>query len=280
MEVWPEKHRSRLAGLIGAIGNAGFLVMALVGWQFRVTVDSWRWVALVGASPALITFFIRLFVPESEKWQHATAQKPAHPVRELFAAGLGGRVAIATVLASVALIGTWGSVQWLPSWADQLTHGQNPDAKAITQALSAAGAVLACFLGAWLGGRLGRRLAFALLCIVSLASCAYLFRGVHQYGATFLVMTFIVGGITAAFYGWFPLYLPELFPTRVRATAQGFSFNAGRILAAVGALQMGALMRSFDGSYAQAGAVITLVYVVGLVAIWFAPETRGHTLPE
>jgi MFS family permease len=280
MEVWPEKHRSWLAGLIGAVGNAGFLVIAVIGWSFTVTVESWRWVAVVGATPAVITFFVRLFVPESEKWVHATATQPAHPVRELIAAGYLKRVGLVALIASVALIGTWGSVQWLPLWADQLTGGELPRAKAVTQALSAIGAVLGCFLGSWLGGRFGRRGGYALLCLASLLGSAYLFRAVDAYGTTFLVMTFLVGGITAAFYGWFPLYLPELFPTRIRATAQGTAFNAGRILAAVGAIQMGALMRAFDGSYAQAGAVITLVYAIGLVAIWFAPETRGRPLPE
>jgi hypothetical protein len=93
-------------------------------------------------------------------------------------------------------------------------------------------------------------------------------------------MTFMVGALTASFYGWLPLYLPELFPTRVRATGQGLSFNAGRILAAVGALQMGALMQTFDGSYAKAGAIITLVYVAGLFLIWLAPETKDKPLPE
>ena len=90
----------------------------------------------------------------------------------------------------------------------------------------------------------------------------------------------VVGGFTATFYGWLPLYLPELFPTRVRATGQGLSFNAGRILAAAGALQMGGLMQTFDGSYAKAGAIITLVYVVGMIIVWFAPETKGKPLPE
>ena len=85
---------------------------------------------------------------------------------------------------------------------------------------------------------------------------------------------------TSAFYGWLPLYLPELFPTRVRATGQGLSFNFGRIVAAIGVLGMGQLTSFFGGDYGRAMAAITLIYVVGLVIIWFAPETKGKPLPE
>jgi MFS family permease len=127
---------------------------------------------------------------------------------------------------------------------------------------------------------MGRRPAYFLLCLSSLFLCAYLFRCVTQYGFVFLLVVGLVGGTTAAFYGWLPLYLPELFPTRVRATGQGLSFNFGRILAAIGALQMGQLMQYYDGSYAKAGATITLVYVAGLALIWLAPETKGKPLPE
>ncbi len=153
-------------------------------------------------------------------------------------------------------------------------------AKAHTLALSALGAIFGSLAGAWMGGRLGRRPAYFLLCFASLASCAWLFRGVGTYDLRFLVLTFVVGGMSAAFYGWLPLYLPELFPTRVRATGQGLAYNAGRILAAVGAVQMGSLMQFFKGSYAEAGAVITLVYLLGMVVIWLAPETKGRPLPE
>jgi hypothetical protein len=90
----------------------------------------------------------------------------------------------------------------------------------------------------------------------------------------------IAGAVTAAFYGWLPLYLPELFPTRVRATGQGLSFNFGRILASVAALYMGQLVGALGGDYALAGANITLVYIAGMVLIWFAPETKGKPLPE
>lgn len=282
MEVWPEKHRPLMAGIIGAAANVGFFGIAVLGMFYKVTIDSWRWVALVGAAPAALTFIIRLFVPESEKWQHAvkTSTTKTRPLREIFGPGLIKWTLIATALSSVALIGTWGSVQWLPLWADKMAGAANPMAKAYTQAWSAFGAIIGCLAGAWIGGFFGRRTMYFALCLGSLLSCAWLFRGVDSYGPMFLALTFIVGGLTATFYGWLPLYLPELFPTRVRATGQGLSFNAGRILAAVGALQMGALMQTFDGSYARAGAIISLVYIVGLFIIWFAPETKGKPLPQ
>ena len=282
MEVWPEKHRPLMAGIIGAAANVGFALIAVIGMNFKVTVDSWRWVALVGAAPAALTFVMRLFVPESEKW-HASVKAsatPTRPLSEIFSPPLLKYTLIATLLSSVALIGTWGSVQWLPLWADKMAGAANPMAKAYTQAASAIGAVVGCLLGAWIGGFITRRMAYFLLCLGSLIFCGWLFRGVDHYGALFLALTFIVGGVTAAFYGWLPLYLPELFPTRVRATGQGLSFNAGRILAAVGAVQMGSLMQVFDGSYARAGAIITLVYGLGLFLIWLAPETKGKPLPE
>ena len=201
------------------------------------------------------------------------------PLAEIFGPGLWRHTLLATGLSSVALIGTWGSVQWLPLWADKMAGAADPSAKGWTGMLSGIGAVVGCLLGAYVGKFITRRSAYFLLCVGSLASCAILFRGIDSYGVPFLVMTFLVGGLTAAFYGFLPLYLPELFPTRVRATGQGLSYNSGRILAAVGALQMGNLMQGFDGSYAKAGAVITLIYVAGMVLIWFAPETKGKPLP-
>jgi MFS family permease len=131
-----------------------------------------------------------------------------------------------------------------------------------------------------MGGRIGRRPAYFLLCLASLLSCGCLFRFVNQYGGAFLFMVFLVGASTGTFYGWLPLYLPELFPTRVRATGQGLCYNSGRIFAAVGALQMGRLLKQFEGSYARAGATLTLVYALGLFLIWLAPETKGKPLPE
>jgi len=280
MECWPEGRRPMLAGAIGAAANVGFGLIGVLGVLFQVTRDSWRWVMLAGATPALLCLFIIRCVPESERWRQSVREGASTPFREICSRALRARTLLGLVFASVALIGTWGSVQWLPAWADQLTGSRVQNAKGITQILIAVGAVLGCLLGPWIGSRTGRRPAYFLLCLGSLTACACLFRLVDRYGTLFLGLVVVVGITTGAFYGWLPLYLPELFPTRVRATGQGLCYNSGRILAAVGAIEMGYLLRYYGGSYARAGATITLVYILGLALIWLAPETKGRPLPD
>ena len=280
MEAWPHGKRALLAGVIGTASNFGYLLIAVVGLCFKVTPDSWRWIMIAGAAPALLALAIQVFVPESERWKAAVKQSAAQPVREIISSGLLPRTLLGVALASVALIGTWGSVQWLPLWADQMTGGRVPSAKAVAQILSSSGAIVGCLLGALAAGRLGRRPAYFGLCLFSLLLCGGLFRFVTAYDSLFLLLVGLVGAATGAFYGWLPLYLPELFPTRVRATGQGLGYNLGRILAAVGALMQGGLVAAYGGSYARAGATITLVYAIGLALVWLAPETKDRPLPD
>ena len=235
---------------------------------------------IAGAAPAILALGIQLVVPESERWKQTANQAATRPIHELFHAGLLKTILLAISFSSVALIGTWGSVQWLPLWADQMTNGQVHSAKAITQLLSGLGAVAGCILGALAAGKVGRRPAYFGLCLLSLVLCGVLFRVVTHYGSLFLVLVAIVGAVTAAFYGWLPLYFPELFPTRVRATGQGLCFNFGRLFAAIGALTQGQLVSIYDGSYAKAGSAVTLIYLVGMGLIWLAPETKDHPLPD
>ena len=280
MEVWPEKHRPMLAGAIGAASNVGFLSIAVAGWVWPVTATSWRWVMLAGALPALLTFFIRIFVPESERWQQSVKAGPSRPLREIFAPAMRKTTILAILFASIALIGTWGSVQKIAAWVGGFEGAaQNPSWKAQAQILSSFGAIVGCVIAPLVGAKLGRRPAYFGLCLLSLVVCAALFRGFTSFSAPFLLMVGLAGAVTAAFYGWLPLYLPELFPTRVRATGQGIAYNFGRIAAAGGALA-GSQLVAYWGDYGRMGAAISLVYVVGLFVIWLAPETRGKPLPE
>ncbi|MDG1890068.1 MAG: MFS transporter [Verrucomicrobiota bacterium] len=280
MEYWPERLRPLMAGIIGAAANFGFLLVAAVGKFKEVTVDSWRWMWLVGVLPAFLVFFIRLFVPESERWKAARAtQKTYQPLREVFSPSLIRHTLLAICFSSIALIGTWGSVQWIPVWVDQMVGEMHPTAKNDVGMLSAMGAIIGCLAGPMIGGRLGRRPAFFCLCLASLLVCGFLFRSGIPYGGSFQFLVFLAGMTTAAFYGWFPLYLPELFPTRCRATGQGIGYNTGRVFAALGAIAGGQLVVHFDGDYARMGALITMIYLVGMFTIWLAPETKGNPLP-
>jgi MFS family permease len=371
-EVWPGKSRALIAGLIGAAANVGFLLVALLSMGLGGLIENvevmlrgiglseattnsllansaWRFLMICGAFPAIIIFFIRLFVDESEKWQEKKAKgstshwsnadllgvliacaaalaiiwvwSPAmarlgwgwavlitiaglivallgylHPVKQYLARAIvAGAVKaeqrdqvirymlFGTVLAGVALLGTWGSIQWAPRWAAELmpdTATVKHFAKEKTQIATSLGAIVATIIAAVLAGRYGRRVTYAALCVASIASALYFYQGNASFGTQFLVAAFLAGGITAAFYGFFPLYFPELFPTAVRATGQGFAYNFGRIFAAIGGLQTATLIKAFDGSFAKTGSALAAIYLVGLIVIWFGPETKDKPLPE
>lgn len=376
MEVWPNRSRALMAGLIGAAANVGFLLVGVVGYAVGGSIDSiasgltsigvsagavdslvsheaWRLMMLVGAAPAALTVLIRIFVPESQRWRHEQQRGgTSHwATRDLLGVLLGsagpaliiyvwhdphglimplaatlagtavavvgysfpvvrylqreartselssaamrstlGRMLLAAGLSGVPLLATWAGATWAPSWADKMTGGL-AGAKEQTQMYSAFGAVVGTILAALAGGWLGRRVTYALLCVTSVASLIWLYQFNPVFGTQFLFAAFVVGVCTASFYGWLPLYLPELFRTGVRATCQGFGYNFGRILAAVGALQTGNLMKQFPdevtigpitlaGGYPLACSSMSLIYLVGLVLIYFAPETRGKPLPE
>jgi MFS family permease len=182
-------------------------------------------------------------------------------------------------LAGVALIGTWGSIQWAPKWADELTDGDlEQRAKEYTQIAIALGAILMSFLAPIIGDLLGRRITYTVLCLGSIAGALSFYQLNDSFGSGFLVGAFIAGGITASFYGFFPLYFPELFPTSVRATGQGFCFNVGRVVAAIGGLQTATIAGWFDNNFAQAGSVLCGIYLVGIFIIWLGPETKGQAL--
>ena len=360
MEMWPNASRGWLAGTIGAFGNLGYFLLACVAlglnrigaelpsWLNAVGVPydttsvltrngNWRLLMLVGAVPALLTLFLRLFVPESQSWEADKRKGLASKWSgvDLLAVVLGAffgagvlalwvldtgwfekiagtlfgvaiigacylyparqflkrsgesaaerwqtlsRMMLAAALSGVPLLATWGGVMWVYNYVDSLT--KEPDARPLTQAASSFGAAVGCVLAALLGDRIGRRPAYAVLCVLSGIALFSFYTFNTRFDWIFVATAGIVGMVTASFYGWLPLYLPELFRTRMRATGQGFGYNFGRILASVGSLQTGALLKAFDNDYATACSVAAGVYVAGFALIWIAPETKGKPLPE
>jgi MFS family permease len=278
MESWSSHARPVLAGLIGAASNVGFFCTGLLALVLQPG-EHWRLILAVCVFPALLTFLLRIFVPESKRWEHAVATGPRARIGDVFVAGLRSRAFLGAGLGAIALLATWGAVQWVPLWIGQMTGDKVREAAAVATIFSSAGAIIGSFLGAIFGSRLTRRLGYFTLCLTSLAVCQFAFLTRTSYDVGLLLTLFLVGAFSASFYGWLPLYLPELFPTRVRAAGQGFCYNFGRSLAAVGVL-LTTFAVDLKGNFAQASALVCLVYVVGLLVAWLIPETKGQPLPD
>jgi Na+/melibiose symporter-like transporter len=266
------------ADALRAAGLSEDWVIKLIG----ADQSGWRLLMFVGAAPALLTFFVRLFVPESRRWQHAAQSTPPARIADIFRPGIRKKTILGTCLGGMALIGTWASLQWAQPWAAKMAMDTEyaKTAASYTQISSAIGAIIGTLAAAYFAEWFSRRISYFVLCVSSLVVCQIMYRSPMEFDATFVWIIGLAGGVTASFYGWLPLYLPELFPTRIRATGQGFAFNFGRILAAIGALQSGRLLNYFHEDYARMGAIMSLVYLVGMVLIWFCPETKGQPLPE
>ena len=239
MEYWPNNRRPLLAGLIGMAANVGYMLVALLGMVYKVSEEHWRWMMLAGVSPAVLTFLIRLFVPESKRWQHAVAtERIRRPLREAFSRHMLPRTLIGICLASLALIGTSAAVQMSdtpPGWTSteqpiRTLTSLIPRPSALL--LLAVGAIIGCFTSALVAGRFGRRITYFLLCTLSLASTAILFRGFEtsSYSAPLMAMVFIVGGVTASFLRVDAVISARAVSRRAcGATGQGIAYNSGRV---------------------------------------------------
>jgi SHS family sialic acid transporter-like MFS transporter len=313
-EAFANVSRLAMAGLIGTAVNVGIVIMGVTATQAHITTDSWRWIMLLAAAPAPLGIFVLAAVPESRKWLAARSKpvaKPATPVREVFRPPLLWVTLIGICLGTVPLLGGWGSANWLMPWADQVAGPSDAVSKAWTMVSRSSGGAISSLLGGWLAGLMGRKTSYFFISLGSLLVSAYIFGGLGIFeGLTpprsgeptswnyllglagqatavafadvnwFSFWAFMLG-VTAGFYfGWLPLCLPELFPTRVRSTGSGVTFNFGRVAAAAGVLVGGALMQLFEGDYARVGAITSLIYILGMVVIWLAPDTSKKNLED
>jgi MFS family permease len=286
-EVWPEEKRARAAGLLQSAWAGGFLVAAVVSLLMRHF--DWRLIFLVGVAPAIVAMIVRLWVKEPERWVKARAaelQSGTARVRrlaELFAPGLRRSTLVGSALAFVAVFGLWGATNWTPTLIRALPDLRSLSAPELTSRVSYATILLNVgALGGYLSfgplaDRLGRRAAFALMCLGSLVMLPITFLTPKAYSHV-LVLLPLLGFFNNGIFSGFPIYLPELYPTRIRATGAGFCFNVGRLLASTGPFLTGYLVAAL-GSFGRAASVIALIYVAGLLVLPFAPETRGKPLP-
>lgn len=281
-EAWPDASRPTLAGLIGTAVNVGNLLMGALGYVYQITPDSWRWVNLTCLAPAVIGLWAWWCVPESRVWLATRLQSGGGPQRatltEVFTPPLLRLTLLGIALGTIPVFGGWGVTQWTIPWAEQVGGKLDPNSKALTAMMRAGGGAIGSLLGGWLANQCGRRTTYFVVSLLSLVSAEILYGLMHPSLPGFQAGVFVLGFISTIFFGWLPLYLPELFPTRARATGSGISFNFGRIISALGVLGTGSLTAFFHENYSRAGVVMSLVYALGMVVILFAPDTSQKKL--
>jgi MFS family permease len=281
-EAWSDGSRPMISGLLGTSANVGLVFVNTLAYFWPPAPDEWRWLMLVCGSPIVLAVLVWFFVPESRRWLAARNAPKANrrdvTVATVFQPPLLGLTLIGIAVGTIPVLGGWGATQWLIPWTNAVVGKASPQAMALTAIMRSGGATIGGLAGGYLANLAGRRTTYFLVSLASLAVGQFIYLTLTPKDALFFPSVFVLGVISTIFFGWLPLYLPELFPTEARSTGAGVSFNSGRILAAIGVLFTGLITTAFGGDYGRAGSITTLIYAVGMVVILFAPDTTKKKL--
>jgi MFS family permease len=280
----------------------------------------WRLMFVVGILPGLLVVVIQSRLREPDRWLAAKAAgvRPKGLFAGLFDDRRTARnAAFGLVLTSAGVVGLWGIAFFSPdlqqyvaepqykqeavdkglATADQLAAGKlPPDAQkyvdgqkafwaGMTSLVQNAGAFVGIFTFSYVTSVMGRKPTFALFFVLAAASTIVVFLFLRQW-SDILWMVPLMGFFQLALFGGYAIYLPELFPTRLRSTGTSFCYNVGRLAAAGGPFVLGVLTSQVYAAYPApdplryAGVTMCAIYILGLLALPFLPETKGKPLPE
>jgi MFS family permease len=301
-ELWPDRARGRGVGLMQCGFGIGFF-LASFAWLFvgAVGPDGWRYMFIIGVLPALMTLWVRRAIPESERWERVNTQRRAAVQRKRGGETLGAEELALTritlvdlfadpevrrriILASLMSLGTtfvfWAVGAWIPPYvaAAAIKAGLDGQLWVSYAAMANTGASVIGYVAfGFLADALGRKAVTIFYVVAAFLSVPLMF--VWADGLPVMVLAAAVSGaFVIGQYTWMAAWLPELFPTRVRATAAGFVFNMPRLIAWLGPIISGWIIANLGG-FSHAAVVIALVYIVSLSAALFLPETKGKPLP-
>jgi len=289
-EVFPAHARATALGIMQASSALGNMLAGVVNLTVAPTWG-WRWVFAVGVTPALLVFVIRLFVKEPERWEEAKERarlenKQLGALSEMWnTPHLRQNLLVGIGLGAVGIVGFWGISTWSPDLLRNLLNPNNlPELRAYTDRMVSfgamaqnAGAFFGSLFAAWLAQRVGRRFAikFSLLLCLVVAPATFHLTNSFQMAMIFFPL---LGFSMLALLGCYAVYFPEIFPTRLRATGTGFSYNVARYIAAVAPWTFGTLRAHYG--IEQAATIISAVFLLGYVVLRWAPETKDKPLPE
>lgn len=288
-EIMPEGLRERFGGFMHSAAYFGVLAVSVV-YLFFGTSLGWRGMFFVGGIPALAVFLIRRTTPEPERWQDDTQERAARsfwqPVKEVLSPPYRARTIGNLLLLVVCVIGLWAGSTYVPTAMTTLStkagnsHTTTVHLASLSSMTVAAFTILGCFAVPRLAARIGRRGALVSLfglMIVGTVGAYGIAYPLHSIALTFAFLPVL--GLGGASFAVFTIWLPEQYPTRMRATAFALTTTLSRWVAAAGTFLIGYGIHA-TGSLTIPLTLTALVFLAGMGLVRLAPETRGNALPS
>ena len=311
----PDHARTGALGLLqalSAVGNITAGTIAIILGNLEGTTiaagQSWKYMFLVGALPAFLCVFIQIRLKEPEKWVKARAAGKLTGAKFGSYASLFGEARwrkpalLGMVLCIAGVVGLWGIGFFSPELVGDVierslrAEGTSADNISKAKTIWTGFNMIVQNLGAFCGmmtftkaaQRFGRKPAFAVAYVAAFFATVGYFQLFNS--KAHIWMSFIMGFCQLGLFAGFAIYLPELFPTRLRSTGTSFCYNVGRFIAASGPFTLGILqMRLAAGAttpaaklvaFRSAACYLSTIFLVGLIALFFLHETKGQPLPE
>jgi MFS family permease len=276
-ENWPDEHRGKALGLMQSAWAIGYALAALVTMIVQPAFG-WRAVFFVGILPAFLTIWIRRRVEEPRIWQTRRDAATRPDFGALFRRPLAPLTLALTLMNTCTLFAWWGFFLWLPSYL------RAPAAQGGVglQLLSSSTFILVMQAGMWFGyvtfgyvsDRIGRKRTYVTY-LITAAALLFIYVSV-RVPAVLLALGPFVAFFATGHYSGFGAVTAEIYPTDIRATAQGFTYNMGRIASAAAPFVVGTLAQTRGFAFALA-LTSTAFLFAALTWIWI-PETRGRKL--
>ncbi len=293
-EVWPSRSRAIAIGVLITSYQAGVFIAGSINLFFQ----DWRVTFWIGALPALLVIFMRLAMKESDRWVEARekslhGEHPSSHFKSLFQKNNLKSLLVGGVAFGGLLIGYWASLAWIPLWVqDILPPGSVGAERGIATMYQGIAAMVGCSMAGFLADWMGRRATIMLSATGCLLASALLFLGNTAFSPVVYwecaLLGYFIGLIQAVMY----IYLPELFPTLVRASGTGFCLNVGRFVTAIAVFYVGDLIKLVSGknlaqaffgnpalsAYGVAAFLFSIAYSAAVIAAIFGAETKGKPL--
>ena len=283
-ETWPAEHRTKAIGIMQSGWAIGYILAALLSALFLSVLplgeEGWRWLFAAGVLPAFFTLWIRRRVAEPEAWLRAP-RRERRPIAAVFGPGLRRRTVLAILLAASVQFAYWGLFFWLPGFlASPLERGGA--GMTLVRSISW---IVPMQLGAYLGylsfgfiaDRLGRRRTCALF-LVAAAVLVPIYGTLVRTPLALMLLGPLLGFVGHGYFSMFGSFLAELFPTAVRATGQGLTYNVGRGLGALAPFTIGALATLPGIGIGSALALTSAFFLLGAALLYTLPDMAGREL--